>query len=115
MSYKIYLSDYFLKQLKSLLKKYKHLEEDLVLTLENFNIQTTIPLGAGLYKMRLKSSDLKKGSQKSFRLVVFVYQAKHGLVPVNIYFKGDRGNVDKEIIKLHLAKILNELRSKNLI
>ena len=110
--YKIYLSEYFLKQLEPLLKKYRHLDDDVECLLNNFNQEMSVALGANLYKLRLKSSDIKKGSQKAFRLIIFLYQSKQGLIPVNVYFKGDKESIDKEEIKLHLRKVLEELKNK---
>ncbi len=107
-----YLSKYFIGQLKPLTKKYRHLKNDLISVLENFNKETSIDLGNSLYKIRIKSSDIRKGKNKSFRLIIFVWQDKNTLVPIVIYFKGDKENISKKELIYHVSIILNEIKNQ---
>lgn len=61
----------FAKAFKRLRKKHRHLDQDLNLlrfTLMK-NPTSGIPLGAGLYKIRLASSDMAKGKSGAFRVI----------------------------------------------
>ncbi|MDO8582326.1 MAG: hypothetical protein Q7S16_05650 [bacterium] len=113
--YQIYLADHFLRQLKQYLKKYRTLEHDLIETLQSFDTETAQYLGSKLYKVRLRSSDIQKGKNKSFRLILFVFEIKTTLVPVVIYFKGDRSDILEKEIEYHLAMILADIQQKKFL
>ncbi len=89
----VYLADHFLRQLKFYLKKFRNLKDDLVITLENFSLETATHLGRKLYKLRLKSSDIPKGKNKSFRLIVFVLELKQVIIPITLYLKSEREDI----------------------
>ena len=56
-------------------------------------IGDAIPGGKGkLYKLRVSSSDLKRGKSGGFR-VIFYLKAPSSLYPLICYFKGERGDV----------------------
>ena len=107
-----YLSKCFISQLKPLTKKYRHLKADLISVLIDFDKETSIALGNNLYKIRIKSSDIRKGKNKSFRLIVFVWQNKNTLVPIVIYFKGDKENISKRDLIYYVSIILNEIKNQ---
>ncbi len=108
----VYLSDHFLRQLKSFLKKFRNLEDDLALALENFRPETANQLGQKLYKIRLKSSDLPKGKNKSFRIIIFVIENKALITPIAIYFKSEQHDIPEKDVEYHLAIILSEIKDK---
>lgn len=101
---------HFRHQLKNYLKRYRHLMEDVLLELENFDKRRYIYLGRGVYKIRLKSSDIPKGKSKSFRLLVLFVEIESIVVPLTLYFKGGREDMSKKEINRHLDIILFELR-----
>ena len=107
-----YLSKHFIGQLKPLTKKHRHLKDDLISVLRNFDKGTSIALGNNLYKIRIKSSDIRKGKNKSFRLIIFVWQKKNTLVPIVLYFKGDKENISKKELICHVSIILNEIKNQ---
>jgi mRNA-degrading endonuclease RelE of RelBE toxin-antitoxin system len=106
------LSDYFLRQLRKLQKRYRHIKNDIIFTLRDFDQRQCFPLGGNLYKLRCKSSDIKRGKNKSFRLIVFIYRSKDMLVPIVVYFKGDKKGMSKREILYHLGRVLTELGKK---
>lgn len=108
--YRFYLSKHFLNQLKSLIKKYRHLKNDLILALKSFDKKSAISLGHNIYKIRVKSSDVKKGKSKSFRLIIFIWETKNTLAPVTIYFKSDKENISKKELIYHINILLNEIK-----
>lgn len=109
--YQLYLSRYFIKQLKPLIKKYPHLADDLIIQLKKFRNDTAVPLGHSLYKVRIKSSDLAKGKNKSFRTIVYVLEMHSLLAPIAIYYKGDLENISQSKLEYALSMILTEVRS----
>lgn len=111
MAYKVVITSHFIKQLKPLVRKFRHLTADVEKTLLHFDKSLGTPIGNYTYKIRLKSSDLKRGKSKSFRLIVFVVEYANILTPVVIYFKGERENVSKQEISYHLSKVIQELES----
>lgn len=110
--YQAYLTDYFLRQLKPHIKKFRNLEKDLIESLQVFSPETSDYLGHKLYKIRLKSSDVPKGKSKSFRMIVFVLEIKKVLTPINIYFKSDRKDISEKEIEGHLENVLIEIRKR---
>ena len=86
--HKVVVTSHFKKQLKPLVKKFRHLPEDIENTLTNFDASQSIALGNYTYKLRLKSSDLPRGKSKSFRLIVILVEQDKILAPIAIYFKG---------------------------
>ena len=113
--YQIYFADHFLRQLKRHLKKYRSLENDCVETLQHFNLESAQYLGSKLYKLRLRSSDIPKGKSKSFRLILFLFAVKSVLVPITIYFKGDRSDILEKEIEYHLAMVLTDIQRKKFL
>ncbi len=108
----VYLSDHFLRQLKPYVKKFRKLQDDLITTLESFRPETANRLGQKLYKVRLKSSDIPKGKNASFRLIVFLLESKNILTPIAIYFKSERSDMSEKEIEYHLAMALSEIQQK---
>lgn len=102
---------HFHRQLKQLVKKYRHLKAAVIDVLENFDKNKQTALGQNVYKIRLRTSDVPKGKNKSFRLIVLVVKSGVYLVPITIYFKGDREDVGQKELNVHLETILLELRS----
>lgn len=108
--YQVYLADHFLRQLKFYLKKYRHLEADLIHTLQHFRPETAIPLGRKLFKVRLKSSDIPRGKSKAFRLIIFLLEIKSVIIPITLYFKGHQADISEKEIEYHLAMVLTDIK-----
>lgn len=112
--YKIWLSAHFYKQLKPLAKKYRHLSSDIDKCLTKFKNSDAIHLGEQVYKTRLKSTDIQRGKNKSFRLIVLLIKTKGLVVPIAIYFKGDREDISKLEVNYHLSSTIHELKHSNM-
>lgn len=110
--YEYWISLYFKRQLKPLAKKYPHFKNNLIKALEQFKKNQGIALGRGLYKLRLKSSDIQRGKSKSFRLIIFILEVEGLIIPLTVYFKGDQQDISIKEINYHLAIILQELKRK---
>lgn len=111
----VYLTDHFLKQFKPYAKKFRKLQTDLVAALNNFSPALAQPLGHKLYKLRLKASDLPKGKNKSFRVIVFLWQDPAITAPIAIYFKGDIQNFSEKEIEYHLNRVVMELENRKIL
>lgn len=105
---------YFYKQIKELLKKYPHIKGDIVETLNSFDKKTSVHLGNNTYKCRLKSSDISKGKNKSFRLILKINDRTNLLIPILIYFKGKIKSITKKELNKHLDIIDIESKQSNL-
>jgi len=109
MSYKVVILPHFRRQFKLYIRKYKHLKEAVIEVLEQFNKNSHTSLGNNVYKVRVKSDDLRKGKSKAFRLIILLIEKDSFLVPITVYFKGDMENIAKNELKKHLEMILFEL------
>lgn len=86
-------SDNFLKEAKELNKKYKLLKEDLktaVDELKNGDLGT--PLGANLYKKRVKNSSIPTGKSGGYRVIIYQEIASK-LILISIYSKREKDSL----------------------
>ena len=109
--YQIIISSHFRKQLKSYAKKYRHLKNEVITVLENFNKRQNVHLGNNVYKIRLKTKDIPKGKNKSFRLIILIIEIEKFIAPIVLYFKGNQENISKKEINDKMEAILFELRN----
>lgn len=97
IGYTIHSSLPFEKDLARLSKKFPNIRNDIHQAFDKVqsgsNFGSGIPGGKGkLYKLRVGSSDLKRGKSGGFR-VIFYLKAPSSLYPLICYFKGERGDV----------------------
>lgn len=108
--YSVIIVPHFKRQLKPFVKKYPDFKEAVITLLEHFDPRLHDHLGNGIYKARLQVKSLQKGKSKSFRLITLLIEREATIVPVAVYFKGDRATLSKEELELHLQKTLSELK-----
>lgn len=102
----------FEKEFKNLFKKYRSLEEDFK-KFERYIFEN--PTGEGnnfailhsqdnikIVKARLACKSLKK---RSLRVIYSYHEDKLTFIYIEIYFKGDRENEDRERIKMYLKSL----------
>ncbi|TSC55401.1 MAG: hypothetical protein G01um101418_896 [Parcubacteria group bacterium Gr01-1014_18] len=106
----VIITRYFKKQAKSLNKKFPNLKASLIEILENLNIAQHPHLGQNLYKIRIRTSDIPRGKNKSFRVIALFLCDNDQIIPITLFYKRDRENISKEEAKYHLAETLIELR-----
>ncbi len=96
----------FAKAFKKLKKKYRNLGQDIdrLRSILTTNSNAGIPLGSGLYKIRLASSDIHKGKSGTFRVIYYLMLQRDRIVFLDIYTKSEKGNVPMSAIR----KILDE-------
>jgi len=75
-----------------------------------FDKNNAINLGHHVYKIRLKSSDLRKGKSGGFRLIILLVEIDNLITPVALYFKGSQANISKKEITYHIDVITEEMK-----
>lgn len=99
----IFFSEEFKTRLRTLAKRYRHIQSDLQPLINNLQsgnlLGDQIPgTGYTIFKVRLKNSDIQKGKSAGYRVI---YQIKNSTVIllVVIYSKSDQNNIALEIIR----------------
>lgn len=108
-TFRIVITDYFKKQLKSLIKKdaklIKNLEEELI----NFSKQKAIFIKSKIYKIRIGSQN--KGKSGGYRAYLLLLEINNILAPVCIYSKKEKTNLSYEELAYSLEKTTSELEN----
>lgn len=100
----------FVKNLKKLSKKYRHIKQDiepLLGELENGNFVGDVISGFEnrLYKTRVPSSDQRKGKSGGFRVIYYLILNKKEVVLLTMYVKAKQTDIRKD----EILKILSQL------
>ena len=103
-----FLSKHFKKQLKKYLKKFPKLRGDFLKCLTNLNLENELHVGKGIYKVRVGSSDLKKGKSGSFRSYIYFYKRNRVLLPLCVYLKSDHESISDTELKFHFDRVIFE-------
>lgn len=106
---KPFFTEYFKKQLRSLKKKYPRVKEDFLRVIDKINLKEEISIGRSIYKIRIGSSDMKKGKSGGFRSYIYLYIKKDLLVPLCIYAKSEKEIVSEGELQYHFDKTIEEL------
>ena len=101
---------HFLRQLKSLVKKFPDLKSAVADTLDNFAPETHTLITENVYKIRLSTKSLKRGKSGGFRLYTYFFELNERVVPITIYFKSEKGNLTVNELGQHIQIILSELQ-----
>lgn len=110
--YQLIFAEHFIKQCRALAGKYPHIREDFEKTLKLFQKESAQFLGAKLYKLRIASSDMKKGKRGGFRLIVFLVETASVLIPIAIYAKSEKSVLSEYELEYHLGKVILEFRKE---
>ena len=100
----------FSRSLKKLRKKFRKIDQDLVrlrFQLEQ-NPSVGVPLGAGLYKIRLSSSDITKGKSGALRVVYYLMLNANTIVLLDLYTKNEKESVPVSELRQILAAYLKD-------
>lgn len=104
MNYKIIPQLTFLRELRTLLKKYRNLKNDLQ-KFNDFLLENPlsgVDLGGGLRKVRMPISDKNKGKSHGARVITYTYfiDNQNGIINlIFIYDKQERDSISKQEIK----------------
>lgn len=103
MSFNIYTTDFFDKELKKLSKKYPSVKTDYktLVDLLKEEPKQGQPLGKDCYKIRMAISSKGKGKSGGSRVISCVKIVAESVFLLSIFDKGDKENIsDKELDKL---------------
>ena len=108
MSYTIIEQDLYLKALKKLSKKYKHIEDDVENFLLNMNSldDLGIELKNNVYKVRIANSSKNKGKSAGYRLISYVKLIENEIHLIYIYDKSSLENISEKELDTLLLKQL---------
>ncbi len=106
---KSFFTESFKSQLKRLKRKFPSIKEDFLECIGKFDCDKEINLGRSIYKIRIASSDLSRGKSGGFRAYVYLYKRGKLLVPICIYFKGQKSGITDNELKYHFDKMIKEL------
>ena len=109
---KIFFTGHFRQQLKKLMKKFPHAADDLLDVLEKLNLENEVSIGKSIYKVRIGSTDMKKGKSGGFRAYIYLYRRKELLVPLCIYAKTEQVAISENELQYHVDKMNEELLGK---
>lgn len=103
MSYNIYYTANFSKELKKLAKKFKSLKTDISVFLDQLeeNPKLGTSIGNDCFKVRVAIKSKGKGKSGGARVITHVAIKDDSVYLLSIYDKGDKSSLsDKEIIEL---------------
>lgn len=105
MSFNIYYTSWFAKELKHLFKKYPSIKDDLYQLVKQLEIkpETGTPIGNNCYKIRMAIKSKRAGKSAGARVITFVQITKNDIYLVAVYDKS-------EIASLSEAEISNRLK-----
>jgi len=110
MSFNVYITDFFDKELKKLSKKYPSVKTDYKALVDSLNKEPKQgqPLGKDCYKIRMAITSKSKGKSGGSRVITCVKIVAGSVFLLSIYDKGDKESIsDKELDNLlRLAGLL---------
>src|SRR5580704_11320018 len=94
---KVEQTELFKKLVKELRKRYRRIERDIDLYVDNIHdiSDIGISLGKNLYKVRIKNSDTVRGKSGGYRLITFLQLKDNKLTLIYIYSKSDLSNISE--------------------
>jgi mRNA-degrading endonuclease RelE of RelBE toxin-antitoxin system len=114
MTYDVHLADTFQKSIKALKKKYPHVKDDLLRQIKTLEREPSagdpIPgWNKEVWKVRVASSDVKKGKRGGYRLIYFWKAGEMKVYLLVAYFKGEKAEITKKEIESLLKRLREEL------
>jgi mRNA-degrading endonuclease RelE of RelBE toxin-antitoxin system len=109
MKYKIIPTPEFVKNLKTLKKRYKNIKNDILELSEQLSENPTIgtELGNNIYKIRVKNSDIQKGKSGGYRVITYCINQLQEVQLITIYSKSDKEDIPINELK----KIISEIET----
>jgi mRNA-degrading endonuclease RelE of RelBE toxin-antitoxin system len=103
MSFNVYTTEFFDKELKYLSKKYPSVKNDFKVLLDSLKEEPRQgqPLGKDCYKIRMAITSKGKGKSGGSRVITCVKVMDDSVFILSIYDKGDKESIsDKELDEL---------------
>ena len=108
MNYKVIPTPEFIKNLKTLKKKYLNIKNDVLKLANELEKNPTMgtELGNNTFKIRIKNSDNNKGKSSGYRIITYCINDIKEVSLVTIYSKSEKEN----ILDLELKELIGRLR-----
>ncbi len=111
--YRVVLTSPFKSCVRRLEKRYPHIKDDLRIAihalLQEPRLGVVIPGGAGVRKLRVRSSDMQRGKSGGFRLLYLLDEHSHRIIYlIFVYPKSER----EDITRKELQELLREIESE---
>jgi len=106
---KLQYSTTFKRQLKHLVRRYRHVKQDIQPIIDALAKDETpgdqiTGTGHTLYKVRAKNSDSQRGKSGGYRVIYYLKTEKKCTL-VTVYSKSDQGDISADELKQLLSKI----------
>ena len=107
---KTLITPYFAKELKNLEKRYKRVRDDVDSFFEYEDIHEGTHLWENVWKCRIGNSSIPTGKRWWFRIIV--KELGEYLIPISLYAKTIRENMDSTEIENALMVVLDHLEKE---
>ncbi|OQX21926.1 MAG: hypothetical protein BWK80_31885 [Desulfobacteraceae bacterium IS3] len=112
LSCDIVLTPSFKRCIKKLIRRFSSVKKDVKSAIEflteNPKLGVLIPGSAGVRKLRVKNSDLKRGKSGGYRCIYFFEEEINRIFMLLIYAKSDREDVNLKEIQILLEECNKE-------
>ena len=108
MNYKVIPTPEFIKNFKTLKKKYKSIKKDVLELANELEKDPTmgIDLGKNTFKIKIKNSDNNKGKSAGYRVITYCINEENEIFLITIYSKSEKEN----ILDLELKELINKVK-----
>lgn len=107
---KTLITPYFEKELKNLEKRYKKVREDVDFFFKYEDLHEGIHLWENVWKCRIGNSSIPTGKRWGFRIIV--KELDEYMIPISLYAKTIRENMDSTEIENALMAVLDHLEKE---
>jgi len=110
---RIFTTEEFERQLRSLLKRYRSIQSDIQPIIEQLQASKALGdkiqnVGYPVFKVRVQNSDIQKGKSGGYRLIYYM-QLSSEIVLITIYAKSDRQDISAKEVRRIIELFVNEL------
>ncbi len=110
---RIFTTEEFERQLRSLLKRYRSIQSDVQPIIEQLQASKALGdkiqnVGYPVFKVRVQNSDIQKGKSGGYRLIYYM-QLSSEIVLITIYAKSDRQDISAKEVRRIIELFVNEL------
>lgn len=111
------LTPRFRRDLRTLVKRYRHIRSDLQPLIEELQAgklpgDRIAGVDYEIFKVRLKNSDIQKGKSGGYR-VVYYLKTQEFIILVTIYSKSDLSDVDTETLRDAIVQYEQQINPSN--
>ncbi len=109
---KLQYSTTFKRQLKHLVRRYRHVKQDIQPIIDALAEDETpgdqiTGTGYTLYKVRAKNSDSRHGKSGGYRVIYYIKTTENCIL-VTLYSKSEQGDIGADELRLLISKIEQE-------